>query len=105
MTDIHTKFIDLSQLRIGMFVYLDVGWMDHPFPVSNFKISNQSQIDTLRSLGLERIRYSPDKSTLPVKEDNSTPLTDKPVELIEKIERIRKSEHCACVVICWRIRL
>ena len=64
MTDIHTQFIDLSQLRLGMFVYLDVGWMDHPFPVSNFKISNQSQIDILRSLGLQRIRFSPDKSTV-----------------------------------------
>lgn len=63
MTDIHTQFIELSQLRIGMFVYLDVGWMDHPFPVSNFKISSQSQIDTIRSLGLERIRFAPDKST------------------------------------------
>jgi len=62
MTDIHTQFIDLSQLQLGMFVYLDVGWMEHPFPVSNFKISSQSQIDTLRSLGLQRIRYSPDKS-------------------------------------------
>ncbi|MCH8621401.1 HD-GYP domain-containing protein [Undibacterium sp. TS12] len=62
MTDIHTQFIELSQLRIGMFVYLDVGWMDHPFPVSNFKISNQGQIDTIRALGLERIRYAPDKS-------------------------------------------
>ncbi|MDE2428631.1 MAG: DUF3391 domain-containing protein [Burkholderiales bacterium] len=63
MTDIHTQFIDLSQLRIGMFVYLDVGWMDHPFPVSNFKISSQSQIDTIRSLGIDRIRYAPEKST------------------------------------------
>ncbi|MFZ6724736.1 HD-GYP domain-containing protein [Undibacterium sp. MH2W] len=65
MTDIHTQFIDLSELRLGMFVYLDVGWMEHPFPVSHFKISHPSQIDTLRSLGLQRIRYSPDKSDLP----------------------------------------
>ena len=64
MTDIHTQFIDVAQLRVGMFIYLDMGWMDHPFPVSNFKISNQSQIDTLQSLGLEQIRYAPDKSTL-----------------------------------------
>ena len=65
MTDIHTQFIELSQLKIGMFVYLDVGWMDHPFPVSNFKISTQSQIDTIRSLGIERVRFAPAKSTLP----------------------------------------
>jgi hypothetical protein len=63
MTDIHTQFIELSELRIGMYVYLDVGWMDHPFPISNFKISTQEQIDTIRSLGIERIRYAPDKSS------------------------------------------
>lgn len=62
MTDIHTQFIDISQLRIGMFIYLDMGWMDHPFPVSNFEIRNQAQIATLRTLGLERIRYAPEKS-------------------------------------------
>ncbi|MDO8650659.1 MAG: DUF3391 domain-containing protein [Undibacterium sp.] len=62
MTDIHTQFIDISQLRIGMFIYLDMGWMDHPFPVSSFEIRNQAQIATLRSLGLERIRYAPAKS-------------------------------------------
>lgn len=45
-----------------MFVYLDMGWMDHPFPVSHFKITSQTQIDTIRSLGIERIRYAPDKS-------------------------------------------
>lgn len=46
-----------------MFVYLDIGWMEHPFPVNSFSITNQDQIATIRSLGLERIRYSPEKST------------------------------------------
>jgi putative nucleotidyltransferase with HDIG domain len=62
MTDIHTQFIDVSQVRIGMFVYLDMGWMDHPFPVSSFVIRSQEQINTLHSLALERIRYAPAKS-------------------------------------------
>lgn len=62
MTDIHTEFIDISRLRIGLFVYLDMGWMEHPFPVSNFRISSQEQILKIRSLGLERIRYAPAKS-------------------------------------------
>ncbi|MBC3920903.1 DUF3391 domain-containing protein [Undibacterium sp. CY18W] len=78
MTDIHTQFIELSQLRIGMFVYLDVGWMDHPFPVSNFKISNQSQIDTIRSLGLDRIRYAPDKSTPEIDAGKTEPVASEP---------------------------
>ena len=63
MTDIHTEFIEISQLRIGMFIYLDMGWMEHPFPVSSFEISNQAQLLTLRSLGLEQIRYAPAKSS------------------------------------------
>ncbi|MET3138858.1 putative nucleotidyltransferase with HDIG domain [Undibacterium sp. GrIS 1.2] len=63
MTDIHTQFIDLSELKVGMFVYLDMGWMDHPFPVSSFEVRSQEQITTLQSLGLERIRYAPAKSS------------------------------------------
>ncbi|MFZ6777551.1 HD-GYP domain-containing protein [Undibacterium sp. Ji83W] len=78
MTDIHTQFIELGQLRIGMFVYLDVGWMDHPFPVSNFKISSQSQIDTIRSLGLERIRYAPDKSSPEVNSETKPAASEQP---------------------------
>lgn len=63
MTDIHTQFIDVAQLRIGMFVYLDMGWMDHPFPVSSFEIRSEEQLATLRSLGVDRIRYAPGKSS------------------------------------------
>ena len=63
MSDIHTQFINISQLRIGMFVYLDVNWMAHPFPVSSFEIRTQGQLATIRALGLEQIRYSPDKSS------------------------------------------
>jgi len=63
MIDTYPQFIDLSQLRVGMFVYLDMGWMEHPFPVNSFSITSQEQISAIRSLGLERIRYSPEKST------------------------------------------
>jgi putative nucleotidyltransferase with HDIG domain len=63
MTDTQTQFIEVTRLRIGMFVYLDMGWMDHPFPVNNFLIRSQEQINIIRSLGLERVRYSPEKST------------------------------------------
>lgn len=63
MTDIHTQFIEISQLRIGMFIYLDMGWMDHPFPVNSFEIRTQTQLATIRALGLERVRYAPEKSS------------------------------------------
>ena len=54
--------IDVAQLRIGMFVHLDGGWMSHPFPLSSFKIGSAAQIATIRSLGKQRVRWSPDKS-------------------------------------------
>lgn len=54
--------IDISQLRIGMYVQLDLGWMHHPFPVSSFRVTSAEQIATLRGLGLQEIRYIPKKS-------------------------------------------
>jgi len=62
MADSQTLLIEVTHLRVGMHIHLDLGWMDHPFSLSSFKISSQAQIDTIRSLGLDRIRYSPDKS-------------------------------------------
>ncbi len=55
-------FVDIQHLRIGMYIYLDVGWMSHPFPLSSFKISTADQIATIRGLGRARIRWSPEKS-------------------------------------------
>lgn len=54
--------IDIQALRIGMFVHLDVGWMSHPFPLSSFKIKSAEQILTIRTLGLKRVRWSPQLS-------------------------------------------
>lgn len=60
--------IDISQLRIGMFIQLDLGWMAHPFPVSSFRVTSAEQITTLRELGLKEIRYIPKKSDPDVRE-------------------------------------
>jgi putative nucleotidyltransferase with HDIG domain len=54
--------IDVRELRVGMYVHLDLGWMSHPFPLSSFKISSAEQIAKIRSLGLKQVRWSPDKS-------------------------------------------
>ena len=72
MKDSPAPSIAVADLRIGLFVHLDVGWMDHPFPLSSFKITSQQQIDTIRSLGVPSVRYSPDKSDPP--EDTSQPV-------------------------------
>ncbi|MEO8080912.1 MAG: HD domain-containing phosphohydrolase, partial [Caldimonas sp.] len=60
----HTDVIDVQALRVGMFVHLDVGWMSHPFPLSSFRITSPAQVATIRSLGLARVRWSPQQSDL-----------------------------------------
>lgn len=60
--DHEAQFIDVSDLRIGHYVYLDLGWMRHPFALNNFRITGQEQIDTIRQLGINRIRWSPERS-------------------------------------------
>jgi HD-GYP domain-containing protein (c-di-GMP phosphodiesterase class II) len=54
--------IAVEDLRVGMFVMLDGGWLSHPFPLSSFRITTQEQLATLRGLGLQRVRWSPEKS-------------------------------------------
>jgi len=59
-----TTPIQASALRIGMFVHLNVGWMSHPFPLSSFKLTTPEQIETIRSLGLARLTWSPERSDI-----------------------------------------
>jgi putative nucleotidyltransferase with HDIG domain len=57
-----SETIDVSDLRIGMFIHLDGGWMSHPFPLSSFKITSQEQLAALRATGLSLLRWSPEQS-------------------------------------------
>ncbi|HEX4329027.1 MAG TPA: DUF3391 domain-containing protein [Burkholderiales bacterium] len=52
----------IDQLKVGVYIHLDLGWMDHPFGFSSFKIKSVEQISTLRELGLTSVRIDPDKS-------------------------------------------
>lgn len=54
--------IGIDQLRIGLYVVLDLKWFEHPFAFNNFKIKTAAQIETLRSLGLKGVRYDPERS-------------------------------------------
>jgi len=72
------SLIDVAQLRIGMFVHLDGGWMSHPFPLSSFKIGSSAQIATIRSLGKQRVRWSPEKSDQTAIESIAAPSSPPP---------------------------
>ena len=65
------ELIDINELRIGMYVELELGWMAHPFPTGSFKITSNHQIETIRGLGLKQVRCVPARSD-PVSEDHSS---------------------------------
>lgn len=54
--------VDIGQVRLGMYIQLDIGWMLHPFPVNSFRISSPEQLDALRNMGLTQVRCLPSKS-------------------------------------------
>jgi HD-GYP domain-containing protein (c-di-GMP phosphodiesterase class II) len=54
--------IAVEDLRVGMFVQLDGGWMSHPFALSSFRIAEPEQVLAIRRLGLPRVRWVPEKS-------------------------------------------
>ncbi|MCU0968254.1 MAG: DUF3391 domain-containing protein [Rubrivivax sp.] len=63
-TTAHHPTVAVDALRVGMYVHLDLGWMSHPFPRSSFRIASADQIATIRTLGLSRLRWVPEKSDL-----------------------------------------
>ena len=59
-----SQTVAVEELRVGMYVHLDLGWMAHPFPVSSFRITAAEQIVTIRGLGLKELRWVPEKSSV-----------------------------------------
>jgi putative nucleotidyltransferase with HDIG domain len=61
--------IAVEDLRVGMFVHLDLGWWAHPFALSSFRLTSPEQIATIKGLGVKQLRWSPEKSEAPVPSD------------------------------------
>ncbi len=59
-----SQTVAVQDLKVGMYIHLDLGWMSHPFPLSSFRITSPEQIATIRGLGLERVRWVPERSAL-----------------------------------------
>lgn len=102
MADSQTFLIEVSRLHVGMFIHLDLGWMDHPFSLSSFRIRSQEQIDIIRSLGIERVRYSPDKSepdpaikAAHEAETSAAGAADAIAETAERVEKRRRQDLLA----------
>lgn len=50
------KTISVDQLCVGLYVLLDVGWLQHSFARNSFTIKNEDQIASIRKLGIKTIR-------------------------------------------------
>lgn len=72
--------VAVDDLRIGMFIHLDMGWMAHPFPLSSFRIASADQIETIRSLGLTRVRWSPSQSDAAAGSADEPPTSPAPLK-------------------------
>ncbi len=101
--DSQACFIDVGDLRIGLFVHIDLGWLSHPFPLNSFKLQSPDQIATIRELGIKKIRYSPEKSdpeTPPVASDDAGQKAA-PVEIDPReIQRELRRKQDAALKIC-----
>lgn len=56
-----------EQLRIGLFIFIDLPWFLHPFTLNSFKIKSEEQLRELRALEQTHFRYDPNRSdALPI---------------------------------------
>lgn len=70
--------ISVDQLQVGVYVYLDTGWMNHPFSFNNFKIRSEEQLATIRQLGLDKVRWDPARSDVKPLPVTAKPIGDEP---------------------------
>ena len=61
-TDQTAYFATPEQLRIGLYVFIDLPWFQHPFTLNSFKITTAQQVEQLKALGEARIRFDPERS-------------------------------------------
>lgn len=87
--------ITADQLQVGLYVHLDLGWMDHPFSFNNFKIRSEEQIAVIRSLGLKSLRWDPDRSDRKPLPPASGPAVETPVAEIPVEPMVDRAILCA----------
>ena len=64
MAHAENSFVTPDQLQIGLYVFLDMKWFEHPFAFNHFKIKDAEQIRIIRGLGMKQIRYDPERSDM-----------------------------------------
>ncbi len=57
-------YVSVDDLAPGVYVHLDMRWVEHGFSLNSFKIRNVGQIAQIKALGLKKIRIDPARSAL-----------------------------------------
>ena len=101
--------IDPSQVVIGLYVWLDVPWLEHPFMTNRFMVETPKDIAILHALGLAgHLHYHPDKSVVtpgPVRSPaalNSAQTAAQAAEKAALQDELRSREHAKRVRLQWQ---
>jgi len=65
MAETTLELIDVSRLRVGMYVQVDLHDASYSLPTGGFLITSDAQLAQVRASGLKRVRYSPKQSQVP----------------------------------------
>lgn len=89
--------IDIDRLQVGLYVTLDMPWLDHQFLTNSFKIKDEKQLAEIRRLGLVSIRYSPSRSEVeplpaPAEPDSAAPPPSPPPPSPEELAAIARKK-------------
>lgn len=92
--------IEPSQVVVGLYVWLDLSWTEHPFVTNRFLVKTQKDVHIIQSLDLSgRLYYHPDKSeqALPPKAAAVADASDEAQiqtkqALIEEVRRLEKAK-------------
>mgnify|MGYP005627281175 CR=1 FL=1 len=58
----NTITVSVNDLVVGLYIDLNLKWMDHPFTFSTFKIKNDNDIKVIKSLKIKTVTVDLDKS-------------------------------------------
>lgn len=81
------------QLRLGVFVWIDRSWKEHPFLINKFRINTDEQLQQLLALGSVGIYWFPSKSTAEPGPAPSVPVPPPPVQTVDAEPFKKKNEE------------
>ena len=85
--------ISVDRLQVGNYVSLPLGWREHPFLFSSFKLKSEEEIELIRRLGLKLVTIIPDKSDAPPKPlDQVQPAPDGADDLVGRQQEMQQEK-------------